>query len=260
MRTKYLIFIVLFFCECVCAQHKIINQFKDFVAKADMVCYEQKIQKDLNKFDEWLIDSLPKLNKFGRVAVYRPENVDLQKENKIFALAVSLANTENYNFEDDIYDYLVIDSLRTFIIVCVDKKMNVIGITDVDEPGTFNNLKDDFYYYPKKRRNEIRAIIKNINKENPDLIMYCDNWWSSFLYIKDETIYCYNVKTGKSKEFNKEVRGCPSIDMVRTANILDTPYAVTFSGKSHSYSNQITGHTSLDEMRLCPPQLSKKED
>jgi hypothetical protein len=98
MKIICLIFTWLLVFGNICAQHKIINQFKDFAANADMTCYEQKIQQDLDKFDKWLVDSLPILRTFE--PWYVPGNVNLQKENKVFALAVSLANTENYRFED----------------------------------------------------------------------------------------------------------------------------------------------------------------
>lgn len=252
MKTKYLTFIVIFIGESIFAQDKIINQFKEFVANADMTCYEQKIQQDLYNLDKWLIDSFPILNKYGRVTPYKPGNVDLQKERKIFVLAVSLYNTENYNFDDNIYDYLIIDSLRTFIAICVDEKMNVTGITDVDEPGTFYDLKDNFYYWSKKRRNQIRTMIKNINKENPDLLLFCESWDGSFLYIKGEKIYQYIVKTGKSIEFNKHIRECPDINLIRGSNRIGWPETKMFDVR-YSFSSiyRYTGHTPPNEVRMC---------
>ncbi len=162
-----------------------------------------------------------------------------------------LANTEKYNFEDNIYNYLIIDSLRTFIIVCVDEKMNVTGITDVGEPGTYVNFKDDFYY-SKKQRKQMRDIIRNINKEKPDLLLFCKNWWGSFLYIKGDSIYHYSVKTGKSKEFNKNIRECPDINMIRRSNRIIWPYSKKFGSKSLPSFYRYAGRTPPDEVRMCP--------
>ncbi len=82
MKRCYLLYVLLFFyCDLACSQD-VIKQFKDFVAHADTVCYEQKIQEDLNKFDKWLIDSLPLLKKKNFADQYRPGNVDLSKKTK----------------------------------------------------------------------------------------------------------------------------------------------------------------------------------
>jgi hypothetical protein len=246
MQLKYLILIELLFCGNLCAQHKVISQFEEFAANADMDCYERKIQQDLDKFDKWLIDSLPVLRTFE--PWYVPGNVNLQKENKVFALAVSLANTENYRFKDNIYDYLIIDSLRTFIAVCIDEKMNVTGITDMDEPGTFYNLKNKFYDYCSKKW---KNVIKNINKENPDLILYCEGWWLDFLYIKDGKIYVYNYKKRKGQEFNEYIRGWRTgIDSVKKSNRMSVPYSKHFNDNRNIY--RLTGHTPTDEVRICP--------
>ena len=179
-----------------------IENFKNFVNNADLVCYEQKIQHDLNKFDKWLTDSAEFLKNNFYVMDFKPENVNLTKENKIFVLAITPFNTRIYNYNDNIYDYLVIDSLRTFIIVCVDDKMRVTGITDVEKPGTFMKVNDDFYF-TKKKRNQVKKCIINIKKKNPDLILFCTDWTNSLLYIKGDKIYFYHMRTGKSKELNE---------------------------------------------------------
>ena len=248
MRIYFLILSGIFYAGSLCSQHKIINQLKDFSANSNLVWYEQKIQQDLNKYDEWLKNSYKNLTSH----TYKPADIDLQKENKIFALAVALANTENYDFKDDIYDYLIIDSLRTFIIVCVDDKMNVTGITDLEEPGGFHRLDDLFFCSrTKERRNRIRKIIKNINKEKPDLILYCENWLGAFLYIKNEKIYIYNLKTRSGREFNEYVRESPNVNFIQRSNEMLWPYSKEKERKGSIY--RLTGHTPLHEVRLCPP-------
>ena len=230
MKTRNLIIVLFIFCcQNGFSQHEIITKLKDFYAKSDLNCYEQKIQQDLNKFDCWLTDTLPLLkNDFFQVP-YRPSNIDLRKEKKVFVLAVALANTENYRFDDNIYDYLIIDSLRTFIVVCVDEKMNVKGYTDTSESGTYVDLKDDFYYYKNKQRKRLRQIIRNINKENPDLILYCHDYFGTFLYIKGNKIYAYNVSRMNKKEFNEDARECPDINMIRKSNMILCPYKKNMS-------------------------------
>ena len=249
-RNKLFLAIIILSVTSVNAQN-IISEFKKFVENADLACYEQKIQQDLNKFDKWLTDSLPLFKPKGYANPYRPGNVDLTKENKIFILAVALANTENYNFEDNIYDYLIIDSTRTFVAVCLDEEMNITGVTDIGEPGTFHDSKDNFYYHGKKQRKLRKETIKNINKKSPDLILYCDEWFGSFLYIKGEKIYQYFL-TGKSKEFNEYVREAPDISIIRRSNRMTLPDSKLFDGKgSKPLFYRFTGHTPPNEVRLC---------
>lgn len=256
MKTRNLIIVLFMFCcQNGFSQHEIITKLEDFYAKSDLNCYEQKIQQDLNKFDCWLTDTLPLLkNDFFQVP-YRPSNIDLRKEKKVFVLAVTLANTENYCFEDNIYDYLIIDSLRTFIVVCVDEKMNIKGYTDTSEPGTYVDLKDDFYYYKNKQRKRLRQIIRNINKENPDLILYCHDYFGTFLYIKGNKIYAYNVSRMNKKEFNEDARECPDINMIRKSNMILCPYKNKYESDSHPMFYSNTGHTPPNEVRICPPLL-----
>jgi len=256
LKTRNLIIVLFIFCcQNGFSQHEIITKLKDFYAKSDLNCYEHKIQQDLNKFDCWLTDTLPLLkNDFFQVP-YRPSNIDLRKEKKVFILAVTLANTQNYCFEDNIYDYLIIDSLRTFIVACVDEKMNVKGFTDVDEIGSYGDLKDDFYYYKNKQRKHLRQVIRNINKENPDLILYCHNFFGFFLYIKNNKIFVYHVSNGIKKEFNEKARECPDIDMIKRLNVMSYPYKKEYELDSHPDFYRNTGHTPPNEVRICPPLL-----
>ncbi|MDR0604704.1 MAG: hypothetical protein LBG80_10415 [Bacteroidales bacterium] len=256
MKTRCLILMGLFFVNGLYSQN-IIKQLKEFYANADFAWYEQKIQEDLMKFDSFLINNMLRIIDSLPYCPYRPANIDLSKENKVFVLSIALANTEQYSFEDNIYDYLIIDSLRTFVIVCVDDKMNVKGFTDTEERGTYIDIKDDFFYPEKKQRRQIRKIIKNITKENPDLILFCDSWDGTFLYIKDELIYLYHIKTGQSLEFNEHVRKCPDINMIRRSNFILWPLNKKLEVvDGHPIDYRLTGHTPSEEVRLCPP-LSK---
>lgn len=250
MKYYYLFLLFVFYCNSIYAQN-VLETFKEFYRQADYVCYEQKIQHSLHKFDKWLIDSLPLLSPGFDISL-RPGNIDLQKKNKVFVLAVTLANTENYNFEDNIYDYLIIDSLRSFIIVCIDDKMNVTGITDTEEPGSYIDLKDDFYFPSKKKRNQIKKMIRNINKEKPDILLFCERWYTAFLYIKGDKIFYYNMKTGKGEEFNKHIRKCPDINIIRYKNRISLPYSKSFGSKEKPLFYRHTGNTPQEEIRLCP--------
>ncbi len=254
MKTRNLIIILFIFCcNNGFSQNDVISRLKDFYAKSDLDCYEQKIQQDLNKFDRWLVDTLPSLNTLPFKVEYRPSNIDLHKEKKVFMLAVTLANTENYRFEDNIYDYLIIDSLRTFVIACVDEKMNVKGFTDIGEVGSYFDLKDNFYVYKRKRRKQLSLLIKEIVNDNPDLILYCEAFYHSILYIKNNKIYV--ISKGRKKELNEVVRECPNIEMIRRSNKIFESYRELFQVNRNPHYFRYTGHTPPNEVRICPSLL-----
>ncbi|MDP4291182.1 MAG: hypothetical protein Q8908_08885 [Bacteroidota bacterium] len=251
MKTFYLIIILLLcFCNSTFSQN-VVEKLKTFYENSDFECYEKKIQKDLQKYDSIIVKLLPE-QPLGPHYNVRPANIDLSKENKIFVLAITLANTEKYNFEDNIYDYIIIDSLRTFIIICVDKKMNVTGFTDTAEPGSFIDIKDDFYFPKRIRRKQIRNSIKNINKEKPEIILYCAEFMDSFMYIKGNEIYVYNMKKGKAEKFNDAVREAPDIDLIRRSNFIQWPLAKKIEGGGLPIAYRKTGHTPIYETRICP--------
>lgn len=226
--------------------------FKEVYNKADKACYLEKIQLDINKFDQWLVDSLPVYNSVEMMPLYQPSGIDLQNEKIIYALAVTLTNTENYKYEDDIYDYLIIDSLRTLIAICIDDKMTVIGITDKGEPGSFFNImKDLSTFSPKKSKRQYKELIRNIKKEEPELILFCNEWYGSFWYIKNEKIYRYDPKTKKGKELNEVFRKCPDINMIKNSDNILHPYAKQVKTRSLVYRK--TGNTPAGELRICQP-------
>jgi hypothetical protein len=258
MKASFQIAILLLVLNNSLFSQNIVEKLKEFYKSADFDCYEKKIQKDLHDFDSTVVKLLPLLNQKPHAPI-KPGNIDLSKERKIFVLAVTLANTENYSFDDNIYDYLIIDSLRTFIVVCVDDKMNVTGFTDTQEPGSYLEIKDDFYFPEHKRRKQIKSIIKNINKENPEVILFCSAFSDSFMYIKAGKVYAYNAKKGHSKEFNEVVRECPDINLIRRSNFILWPLAKGFEEGIHSISYRLTGHTPIKEIRLCPASKNHKE-
>ena len=251
MKVTYIGSIFLLcFCNSLFSQ-SIVERLKDFYNNSDFECYEEKIQKDLQKFDSMIINFSPNIGTIPHAPV-RPANIDLSKENKIFVLAITLSNTETYNFDDNIYDYIIIDSLRTFIIVCVDDKSNVIGYTDTEEPGSYVDIKDDFYYPNMARRRQIRNSIKKIKKEEPDVILYCDAFRKSFMFIKENKIFVYETKKGRSKEFNELVRETPNIDLIRRSNSILWPLFNGLENGSHPLQYRLTGHTPENEVRICP--------
>ena len=249
MKTFYCTTILLFFFQYYSYSQTNIEQIKEFYKNADFACYEKKIQQDIDAMDRWLTDSFHIINPTFISPMYKVANIDLKKEKKVFVLAVAFANTENYNYENNISDYLIIDSLRSFIAVCVDDKMNVKAITDIAEPGAYVT-PTEYYYFDKNKRNKIKKIIKNINKEKPEIIMYCDNFKSSFLYLINNDIYIYHNNKEKSFELNQYISSkYININLIRNFNKINIPYTKSYI-KSDQY-NRLTGNTPEEELRIC---------
>jgi len=121
MRTKYfaIIGLGLFFWNSIHAQN-VIEQLKQFYKKADMDCYIAKIQKNVN--DYFVLD-----NKiWGRDKYGIPsQKIEFHKEEIVPMLTIQFVNTDSFNYCDDIYNYITIDSSIVFTLACVDKTMIV---------------------------------------------------------------------------------------------------------------------------------------
>ena len=87
------------FCSLLFARNSIAF-FKQFYSNADKKCY---------------VDLLQKENTMA---------FDLQAEQKVFILNVKFSDTESYQLEDNIYDYMVIDSSNVFSLACVNTQQN----------------------------------------------------------------------------------------------------------------------------------------
>lgn len=252
MKSILLILTTLF-CYNTAVCQSTISNLKEFYEQADLLCYEKLIQQDMEKYDKWFMDSLPIIDTFlmSRSKFIRPGKINLKEENKVFILAISLANTENYKFDDNIYDYIIIDSLRSFIIACVDENYILKGYTDYEEPGMYLSLTDNFYY-KKKIRNKINKTIQNIKKVNPEIIMYCSNWWGTFLYLKNNKIYIHYCENDKNVEFNEDLRRYTDVNIIRRSNRIALPLTKEFEQVVSNSYYRLTGHTPVNEVRLCP--------
>lgn len=115
----------------VYSQHPTISKLKSFAAEADMSYYINKAQQNL--IDDYNLQC----SHFGRADISQLE-LDLHKEKLVPILTVRFINTENYNYEDNIYDYMEVDTVRDFAFACVDKRMKV---------NCFANFLDGVYAY-----------------------------------------------------------------------------------------------------------------
>jgi len=250
MKATNLVLIgfLLSFCNCIYAQH-ITEQLKQFHENADMDCYLTKIQKNVNDF--FVIETqMFGGDKYG----IQPRKIEIQKEKIVSMLTIQFINTESFNLNDDIYNYITIDSSVVFTLACVDKKMNVTA---------FANFFDGLYGYYEISKDpsienfcekmKFKHIIKNINKQKPEFIIYCNSLRGScdnngFMYIKNGKIYVYRVIEKDVYELNDYIRRFFSLDRIRKLNYNFIPLIYQLDLNP---SSRRTGHTPKNEIMIC---------
>lgn len=246
MKIKYIIILSLFLGNNIYAQDNIISQLKQFSKNADIDCYLDKIQKRT-------INYYYSLYEYSNMDITRSPiaKIESNKEKIIPILTIQFVNTENYNFGDDIYKHITIDSTRVFTLVYVDKRNNIsayIGLGGL--PGYLN--ANDGEYKGKKKRN-IEKILININKQHPDLILYCGTLSSNddgFMYIKNDKIFVYRVVKGDSFELNEYITKFYRLDGIRSLNYSIVP---VFDINADRFRR--TGHDPKNELIVCPSKL-----
>ena len=240
----------------------IVSVIKDFYKNADMNCYINKAQKRMMEeyklLAQW--DSIYGVH-------YPPPEIDLHQSIIVPVLNVQFLNMENYNYSDDIYDYIAIDSVWVFSFVCVDKKIKEYAAVNFPAPsGSYyeiNNLPKAF----RKKSNLI--MIKNlINRHKPELILRCAKLAGGiggkkacddgYMYIKGDKIYKFVMYDGKSYELNEFFRKGPRTDSIYDYLNLDNirlylckSYIPLIYRKDERDSRR-TGNAPENEKMICP--------
>ncbi len=190
MKIKYIVLITIgfLFCNNTYSQN-IIEQLKQFYKNADMDCYIDKIQNNVNDFFV-LENKIWGRDKYG----ISPQKIELKKDEIVPMLTIQFVNTDTFNLSDDIYNYITIDSVIVFTIACIDKKKNVKAFANF-----FDGINGYFEVDKCPFKSIFKRIIKKIYKQKPELILYShvlcgfhDN--NGFMFIKKGKIYVYRVE------------------------------------------------------------------
>lgn len=249
MKIRYFIIVIgLLFNNNSHSQNNVIMQLKQFYESADMDCYIAKIQKNVNEY--FVIGNKMWGNdKYG----IPPRNIELHKGEVVPMLTIQFVNTDSFNLENDIYDFITIDSSIVFTLACVDKNMNVKAFAHFFDGvnGYFDidlSLKN-FVNYLK-----LKHVIKNINNQKPELILYNhvlagfhDN--NGFMYVKNGKIYVYRVEEKDVFELNDYIRKFFELERIRRLNYAYIPI-IYRNGKSI----RRTGNTPDNEKLICHPR------
>jgi hypothetical protein len=257
MESKYLIIIGLLFCSNIYSQDKIISQIKEFVANADMDCYMNSAQKNIihdyelrcKDIRDLYISRNDTINSSSSAILPPPPQIDLSKVNTVPMLAIQFVNTENFNYGDNIYNYIAIDSTIVFTFACVDKKMNVYA---------FANYIDGIHPYQevKQFKRKHKQVVKNINKQQPELLLCCnalsvdcigcDTGYYGYLYLKNDKIYVYRPYDADIIELNDYIHRF-SLNTIRNLNRVPIPRI--YGGGIGEMRR--TGNAPKDELKIC---------
>lgn len=237
----------LFFCNGIYAQ-SIIEQLKQFYKNADMDCYIAKIQKNVN--DYFVID-----NKIWGHIKYGipPQKIEIHKEEIVPLLTIQFINTDSFNYSDDIYNFITIDSSIVFTLACVDKRMNVSAFANFfDWASGYYEIDKDPSIKNSHERMKLKHVIKNIKKQKPEIILYSNvlcgfHDANGFMYIKNGKIYVYRIIEKDVYELNDYIRKFFSLDRIRELNYSYIPRIYQFD-----QSPRRTGHTPENEKMICP--------
>jgi len=252
MKKLLTVFIFTLCIHTTHAQHPIIQEFKRFYAEADTSCYVEKIQKGLDDYDRWYEDSIINTGvSFPFIPEYDPAHVDLHRERKVWAVAITAYDTESYSLTDDhIYDHLGIDSLYGMIVTCCNKRMRIKGRADVPEKGIYDQFDGgDPGMTARKTRKVQSRLLRNIIKEKPDVILFMTTFLPTYMYVKNDSIYVMGVD-GTKHELNQYVQKCPFIECVREADRVRPTQREIRQGADPKYYRK-TGRTPPELLRIC---------
>lgn len=257
------------------SQTMTVKQLHEFVENADMECYRNMIQKDMEDYNKWLRDSFAlviknNIESHSRGIFTRPyyseSKIDLKKEHAIYLLCICLFDMKDFSIGDNIYDHIIIDSMYTFTAAIVDHHLNWIGLTDNDDKGSYMDFNDKgTFYFDKSTGPYLQDVFKTIysHEPYPDFFLFCRELWElgnhrKILYAKNDSLYLVD-ENDSIVEFNKYVKK----RLVRASEInykvsrLDMrlqagdPRLRSFWKRTDDDRYKIIGNTKLSEMRIC---------
>ena len=239
---------LLFYSNHIYAQKNIIETLKDFYDSADKECYIDLLQNEVTKNYNRL-DSLWKLQIKSSPPLIRDH------KNLTFLLNVVFINTESYTYEDNIYDYLAIDSTGVFTLACLNRWKRVHGFFNYQSYSGYASTSKKNLIYCKscrksclKKNKNLRHVIKNIMKEKPEVLLYCNELANminenSFLFIKGYKIYVYEINRHIITELNEYLKINFTTTTIRELNVIDW---------DKNGPTLKTGRTPKEKLQLCP--------
>ena len=246
MKIRFILFLFLFSMQ-VHAQ-SVVQTLKDFYKNAQMDCYVDKINKLIIYENEFLY------NKWSSQYL---ENFDLHKEHFIPMLVIRFVNTEKYTYDNNIYDYITIDSARVFTLACIDKKNNVTAFAN-----SYLGI-EAYCKVPKSHLNKkLKKVIRGIYKFHPEVILYCHSLatlsypFNEFMFIKNGKIFVYDVMTEKALELNIYIKEAFGSYCKKLSREVIPRWSLERNDSTRfdfifRFTYRTTGPTPKDEIFLC---------
>ncbi|MCD2424455.1 hypothetical protein LQ567_16870 [Niabella pedocola] len=275
MKIRYLFFSLLTILPFQKSKAQaVVEQLKRFYKKADVNCYLAKIEKNVN--DYFVLEN----KNWGRDKNgIPPDKVDLH-DNKIVyyrygnggklshkdeykvvpMLTVQFVDTESLKEKEDIYKHITIDSSIIFTLACVDDKMKTMAFANF-YGGTFGYLDLEQGFNRKGSLNipNLKQVINNINKHNPELILYSQalathsngvtgtSDSNGFMFIKNGKIYVFRVNERDVYELNDFINKFFTLNRIRDLNEASVPLIY-----QKGELTRRTGNTPEMEKLSCP--------
>ena len=139
-----------------------------------------------------------------------------------------------------------------YTLARVDEKMNVTAFAHFfGGVHGYQDIEKKFSTYSWIERRKLKKIIKNIKKQEPELILYShairgfhdDN---GFMYIKNGKIFVYRVFEKDIYELNDYIQKFYSLESIRDLNTRYIPLIYGDLGATRK-----TGHTPEDQKLIC---------
>ena len=256
---KKVLFLVFWglFCHIASFAHDGIRQLVQFYESADMDGYYSMAQRNINEDLSQLyrnggcvelkipIPFVEITNEQGsgkllhhtykyKGQIHNENNFNEQigTEKLVPMLSIQFINTGNYKSGDNLYDYIRIDSVIVFSMVGLDKRNRIQsfwhfddgdrGYEPVERFSIFHRQPDCHYSrYSKK----LPSAYRRIRKENPTLLLsnYHIRNKGGMLYVKGDSIYVYDIATGKRMELNSYVKTNFSTEQIQAFDNISVP-------------------------------------
>lgn len=272
--------LILFFIALVGGNaygQNIIGYLKSFCNDANMNCYYEMIQRNVNLFfhqdhESWKREehNIPCPNIEIQTdandtilitkSVYSNSGDFIKSEitHIIPLVSIQFINTDKFNIEDNVYEYLSLDSTVVFTLASVDKKNNISsflhffdGYTGYErvECHSLAFFKKIYPKYLAQYRKNLPYAIKRIQQHNPDLIMithFGNENIGRFLFVKNFDIYYYDVVNDTEVELNTFLKQNYKLAQLRTLNKKCIPYIYSNMG-----AKAISNNTPKLPINLC---------
>jgi hypothetical protein len=226
---------------------------KEFYKNADWDCYLNMAQKNMeaerDSIKVWWYGNYPQI--FDESV---PVSINLRQEKTIPMLVVNFSKTEMFNYENNIYDYMIIDSMRVFTFACVKNNSKVWAFANFfGGRYAYCNIDENLKGYSNTKRNALKNVIRGINRHSPELILYCASMAgfhddNGFMFVKNDQIFVFRVIERDVYELNEYIRKFFNLDRIINLNKENTP---AIYDKNSDNGIRKTGNTPQGEINVC---------